>query len=160
MESRLFGRVALGALFALAAAAARAQEEPPKWMVHADGGLVVVAYQVPDSDDVRFHFDCDHKSKRARVTVFEEVKGIRAGQPITIEIVHGADKLQLNGRTTTDEMSGYVYAQASRVAVAPLATMLGRDGEITVRAKSATMKLPDSGRAAAVKEFTAQCKLP
>lgn len=142
-----------------------AQEEPPKWMVHADGGLVVIAYQVPDSDDVRFHIDCDHKPKRTRLTLFEEIKTARVGQPVTIEIANGADTIVLKGKAKTDEMYGYVYAQAAGIKLAPLLALLEKPGEILARAetaknKSDRMKLPDAGRAEAVREFRAKCTLP
>jgi hypothetical protein len=151
--------VRLALLFGLAAPLPLAAEEDPKWMVHADGGLVVIAYQVPDSDDTRFHLDCDHKTRRIRVTVFEEVKKTRVGQPITIEIANGAEKLGLKGKTATSGLYGFVYAQASGFKLAPLLALIARDGEISVRAKTASMTLPDAGRALAVREFGEKCKL-
>ncbi|BAT58376.1 hypothetical protein GJW-30_1_00901 [Variibacter gotjawalensis] len=142
-----------------------AQEETPKWMVHADGGLVVIAFQVPDSDDVRFHVDCDIKPKRTRVTLYEEIKRTRVNQPVTIEIANGVEKVSLKGKTATDEMNGYTYAQASGIKLAPFLALLAKPGEVTAiavtpKAKSDGMKLPDTGRADAVKEFAAKCSLP
>ncbi len=163
MHARHFtsAHCALGATLALICliTPAVAQEQPPKWMVHADRSLVVIAYQVPDSDDVRFHIDCDNKSKIARLTVFDEVKRTRAGQPITIDVANGSDKISLRGKTTTDELNGYVYVQASRITLGPLLALLSRAGEVTARAKTASMKVPDTGRAEAVREFGAKCSL-
>lgn len=141
------------------AAPAAAQDTPPKWEARADDAFASLSFQVPESDDVRFYVQCDHNKRVTSLTVFAEIKSAKKGQPVTIDIVNGAEKIAIKGRTATDELNGYIYAEAERFAIAPLLALLERGGEVTARAKTATMKLPDAGRAAAVREFRPRCKI-
>ena len=46
------------------------------------------------------------------MTVYVDIEGAKIGQPVTIELTRDGAEASVKGTTTTDEMSGFIFAQA------------------------------------------------
>lgn len=93
------------------------------------------------------------------MTVYEDIAGAKVGQKLTIEIGVGSAKVAIEAKTSTDEMSGYVFGLAEKFAVKPVITVLQESGPGVVKMNKTSVNLPEKGRAEAVTQFANACKL-
>lgn len=153
------GVIAVYAAAVLAAAGVHAESDYA-WMSENFEDNVSLIYGSPESgEDILFFIYCNNRDRHSELTVYEEIEGAEAGQPLMIEIGAGAAKVSIEGRTATDEMNGYIYGMAEKFPVRPLLGVLKGDGPVTVKMGAATATLPEAGRADAVSAFDGDCKL-
>jgi hypothetical protein len=131
----------------------------PVWHAHVDADGAAFSFATPDSDDSRFMVLCENKKRSINLTVYEEVKGMKVKRPLTIELSAGGKKASLKGVTATDEMNGYTYGEAHKVAADPLLAVLREPGELTVKMGKASATFPAEGRAEQLKIFEKGCKV-
>jgi hypothetical protein len=60
-------------------------------------------------------------------------EGAKVGQKLTIEISVGLAKVALKGETATDEMSGFVFGVAKKIAVKPVVAVLEASDPVIVK---------------------------
>ena len=156
-------RLALAACLVFAAPVAVTAAEPEPgfaWMVnHGEGNVTLVYGSTETGEDYSFFLSCDNKKKAAEMTVYEDIPGAKVGHKLDIEISVGSAKVALKGKTSTDEMSGYVFGVAKNIAVKPVVAVLNASGPAIAKMGKVTVNLPDIGRAAAVSEFAKACQL-
>lgn len=155
-------RFALAACLAMAAplsAGATAEPEPGfAWMANIfEGNASLVFGSTETGEDYVFALLCDNRKKKAELTVYEDIPGAKVGQTVAIEISVGSAKVALNGKTETDQMSGFIFAK--NIAVKPVLAVLKTSRPAIAKMGKVTVNLPGQGRAAAVAEFAKVCKL-
>ncbi len=157
-------RLALAACLALLAVQVAAAEPEPEsdfaWMANygqITSALVYGSTETPE--DYSFAMSCNNKRKLSSMTVYEDIAGAKVGDPLTIEIGVGAAKVAVEGKTETDEMSGFMFGVAKKFAVKPVVGVLAGSGPAVVKMAKVTVTLPEKGRAEAVSEFAKACKL-
>lgn len=138
--------------------AARAEDEPA-WTSFVDDDTAALTFAVPDSDDSRFALVCHNAERRVELTVYEEIEGAKLRQPVTIELSAGGLKASIAGQTATDELNGFIYAEANKVKIEALLPVLQAAGELKITVAKAAVTLPELGRAAAVASFAQGCKV-
>jgi hypothetical protein len=158
-------RLTLAGCLALAApAAASAAPVPETGYVWTGGetekGFSTLVYGSPETpEDLLFWIHCDMKKKITEMTVYVDNPGTKVGQAITIELSAGAAKLPVKGKIATDEMSGFLFAEARNFKVKPVIELLKPEGPALAKTGNVVTTLPDDGRAEAVSEFAKACKL-
>ena len=143
------------------AAAAAAEPQPGfAWMVNQyEGNASLVYGSTETGEDYSFFLSCNNQDKEAEMTVYQEIAGAKVGEKLAIELSAGSAKVVVKGETASDEMSGFVFGVAKKIAVKPVIAMLGTSGPAMVEMGKVTVNLPETGRAEAVSEFAKACKL-
>jgi hypothetical protein len=154
----------LAALLALAIPmAARAAESETGYVWtggETEKGFSTLVYGSPETpEDLLFWVHCDMKKKTTEMTVYVDNPGTEVGQAITIELSAGAAKLPVKGKIVTDEMSGFLFAEARNFKVKPVIELLKPKGPASAKTGNVVTILPDDGRAEAVSEFAKACTL-
>lgn len=156
-------RLALAVSLALAvpvAAAVAEAESGFAWMVIPYEGNVSLVYGSTESgEDYSFFLSCDNQENEAEMTVYQDIAGAKVGEPLTIALSAGSAEVALEGETATDEMSGFVFGVAKKIAVKPVVAVLENAGPVMAKMGKVTVTLPETGRAEAVSEFAKACKL-
>lgn len=152
--------IGLAVFLALAAGPVAAAEPEPEpgygWMTNAGQITAALVYgSTETAEDYAFALSCNNKRKLSHMTVYEDIAGAKVGEPLTIEIGVGTAKVEIEGETATDEMSGV----AKKIAVKPVVAALQGPGPTIIKMSKVTMTLPEKGRAEAVSEFAKACKL-
>ncbi len=145
--------LALGALAQPAAA-----QNSPIWQTNRFDTGISLHYSVPESHDVRFTVVCDNKTREVDVTVFEHIRNVKVGQPVTIELAAGTEKVALKGQATEEE-PGTIFGRAHNVDVNALLAVLRARGELTATMGRTRTRYPLSRRAAAVERFEKGCQV-
>lgn len=134
-----------------------AQDEQPTWHAHVGDGVVALNYAIPDSDDGDFALICDGHRKRVELVVYREIADMNVGRDIDIVLSAGGKTVTVKGKSTTDEMMGFVYGRAGNVVLAPVLIVLMEGGELTVTMGRAKASYPAKGRKDAVARFAGSC---
>ena len=156
--------IGLTVCLALAAGPAAAAEPEPEpgygWMANSGQITAALVYSSTETaEDYAFALSCNNKRKLSHLTVYEDIAGAKVGEPLTIEIGVGSAKVEIKGKTATDEMSGYIFGEAKKFAVRPVIAALQGPGPAVIKMSKVTMTLPEKGRAEAVSQFAKACKL-
>ncbi len=93
------------------------------------------------------------------MTVYMDIEGAKVGQPVTIELAAGATKVSVRGTTTTDEMSGFIFAEAKTFPMKPVIAVLNEKGPVTVKIGKTATVLPEPDRATELAKFAKDCRL-
>lgn len=156
-------RLALAACLALAAplTAAAAEPEPGfAWIANQyEGNASLVYGSTETGEDYSFFLSCNNQDREAEMTVYRDIAGAKVGEKLAIELSAGSAKVVVEGETATDEMSGFVFGVAKKIAVKPVIAVLGNSGPAIVEMGKVTVDLPETGCAEAVSEFAKACKL-
>jgi hypothetical protein len=154
---------ALGlAIALLIAPASLAADDYPGfvWMNGAGGGNASLVYGSPETgEDYVFSLNCRNKSKATEMTVYVDIAGTKVGDPVAIELKRDHAKLSVPGKIVTDEMSGFLFAEAKGLKVKPVLALFQEKGPVTVKSGSVLTTLPDDGRSKATAEFAKSCSL-
>lgn len=106
-----------------------------------------------------FWIECNPKKKSTEMTLYEDIPLGKVGEPVTIELYARMLKASLEGKVTTDEMSGFHYAVAKSFKVKPVLKLFEAKGPVTAKAGKLTKILPEKGRAEALAKFAKGCPL-
>jgi hypothetical protein len=93
------------------------------------------------------------------MTVYVDIEGAKVGEPVTIELARDGSKASIEGKTATDEMSGFVFAQADGFPVKPVIAVLDGKGPVIVTTGKTKTVLPEEDRAEELAKFAKQCRL-
>jgi hypothetical protein len=130
------------------------------WMSGAGGGDASLDYGSPETgEDYVFGLICRNKSKITEMTVYVDIAGTKVGDPLAIELKRGDVNLSLAGKIATDEMSGFLFAEAKAFKIKPILALLEEKGPVTVKTGGVLTTLPDDGRFKATAEFAKSCSL-
>ena len=140
--------------------AAAETEDVYAWIGGSGEGNVGVGYGSPETaEDQLFWLNCRNKEKASNMTVYVDIEGAKVGQPITIEFSAAAATASVKGKTATDEMSGFIFAEAIQFPVKPIIKVLKAKGPVTIKTGKTVTTLPEKGRAAELAEFAKACTL-
>ena len=160
MAARLASLIGAAALVATASVAAEDPGHDPgyEWMTGYGDGDASLVYGSPETgEDYVFNVFCRGNDKATGMTVYVDIAGTKVGDPV--DISSGTAKLAVPGHIVTDEMSGFLFAEAEGFTINPVAGLLGGKGPISVTTGSVVTALPEAGRAEAVGEFAQFCPL-
>jgi hypothetical protein len=131
-----------------------------EWMGVSRDGVASFAYGSPETaEDLLFWLTCEPQKKAADMTLYDDIPGAKVGQAVAIEIGTDADKASVPGKVATDEMSGFLFAEAKNFKVKPVIAAFKVKGPLTVKAGALTKILPETGRAEALAAFAKACTL-
>ena len=149
----------LASLLACGAAGAAA-ETGYAWMGGSGDGNYTLTYGSPETaEDELFWIVCRNGDKKTELVVYVDMKDVKLGQPVAIELSAGNAKATIEGAVATDEMSGFLFAKAEQFPIKPVIELLAAKGPVTVTSGEIVTKLPDRGRAPELAKFTKGCKL-
>lgn len=135
-----------------------AAQKGPIWQINRFETGVSLHYSVPESDDIRFTVVCDNQKRQIDVTVFEHIKNVKVGQPITIELAAGTEKVALKGQATEEEPDT-IFGRAHNVDVKALLAVLRAPGVLTATMGATRTRYPQTRRAATADRFEKQCQV-
>jgi hypothetical protein len=156
------GCAALIALCLLPATAASAVDQEPgyEWLENKGGGNVSLAYGSPETaEDFLFALSCRNKDKLTDMTVYVDIAGTKVGQAMPIELSVGTAQLTVQGKVTTDEMSGFHFAEAKGFKIKPVIALLKGKGPVTATTGKVVSTMSEKGRDKALAAFAKACTL-
>jgi hypothetical protein len=106
-----------------------------------------------------FNLICRNNDKKTGMTVYVDIEGTRVGEPVAIELAAGLSKLSIEGNISTDEMSGFHFAEAAGFKIKPVIALLEGNGPVKVTTGKVVTTLPEKGRAAELANFSKICAL-
>jgi hypothetical protein len=124
-----------------------------------EDGPSLVLGSTETTEDYVFLLSCSNADKSAEMTVYVDIEGAKVDQPVTIELTRGDAKASVKGTTTTDEMSGFIFAEAKDFPVKPVIAVLDGKGPVTVVTGKTVTVLPEEGRAPEFAKFANTCKV-
>jgi hypothetical protein len=124
-----------------------------------EDGPSLVLGSTETTEDYVFLLICNNADKAAEMTVYVDIPDAKIGQPVTIELSRDTAKTSVKGRTATDEMSGFIFAEAKKFPIKPVIALLDGKGAVTVTTGKAVTVLPEEGRGAELAKFAKQCRL-
>ncbi|MGZ5915762.1 MAG: hypothetical protein ACXWJ4_00335 [Methyloceanibacter sp.] len=109
------------------------------------------------TEDFVFLLSCSNADKSGE-TVYVDIEGATIGQPVTIELTRAGAEASVKGTTPTDEMSGFIFAEAKGFRVKPVIAVLDGKGPVNV-VTGKTMTTAGGRPAPEVAKFAKQCRL-
>ncbi|MGH6736375.1 MAG: hypothetical protein ACRECX_09910 [Methyloceanibacter sp.] len=159
MAARIAGLGLAVALLGMAAAWAAEEYPGFAWMADSSEGNAYVTYGSTETgEDYLFNLFCG-ADKSSVMSVYVDIVGTKVGDPVTLDFKSGDATLVVPGRIGTDEMSGFLFAEATGFKVKPVVALLGGKGPVTVKTGSVLTTLPEKGRAKTTAEFAKSCPL-
>jgi hypothetical protein len=148
-------------LLACVPAAASAETDPGYvWMGGSGDGNFSLTYGSPETaEDELFWIVCRNGENKTELVVYVDMKDVKLGQTVAIELSAGNAKAIVKGAVATDEMSGFLFAKAEQFPIKPVIELLASTGPVTVKTGAIVTKLPDKGRRPELAKFTKGCKL-
>jgi hypothetical protein len=126
---------------------------------YGDSNAFLVYGSPETGEDYVFSLICHGGDKATRMTVYVDIAGTNVGDPIAIELAGPSARLSVPGRVATDEMSGFLFAEAAGFKIRPVIAALKEKGPVTVKTGGVVTTLPEAGRGKAVGEFAKTCAL-
>ena len=135
-------------------------EEGFVWTAKVSGGFTSLAYGPADPmKSPLFLLSCLDGIDIAVLDVRSKLPDTKPGTPLEIELSGGGLTAPLKAEAVHDDADGTVFGEASDFKVKPVVEVLRADGPVTVKVGEVSTELSDQGRAAAVDQFTKDCKL-
>lgn len=159
MAARFAGFVLAGSLLAGTAVWA-ADDDGYEWSTGGEDGYAFLVYGSPETDeDYGFLVRCDGNNKATGMTVYVDIAGAKVGDPAAIAFSGGESELTVQGQIATDEMSGYLFAEAAGFKIKPVIALLSGEGPVTVKTGDVVTTLRAAGRGQAAGGFAKSCPL-
>lgn len=131
-----------------------------EWMGGSGDGNFSLIYGSPETaEDELFWMICHNGDKKTELVVYVDMKDVKLGQPVAIELSAGNAKATVNGEVATDEMSGFFFAKAEQFPINKVIEVLAAKGPVTVTTGTIVTKLPEKGRGRELAKFAKGCKL-
>jgi hypothetical protein len=124
-----------------------------------EDGPSLVLGSTETTEDFVFLLSCSNVDKTTEMTVYVDIEGAKVGQTVTIELMRDGAKALVKGKTTTDEMSGFIFAEAKKFPVKRVIAVLDGKGPVTVMINKTETVLPEEGRADELSKFSQRCRL-
>jgi hypothetical protein len=153
-----YSRLALAAFFLAAHTASAKEALSYEWITgHGDGNASLVYGSPETGEDYVLSLFCSGPDKVTGLTVYMDIPGTKLGDPIVISLTGPTGEVSIPGKIATDEMSGFLFAEADGFKIKPVIGLLQKDGDVTAKTGSVLTKLPVAGRGKAVAEFAKNC---
>ncbi len=131
-----------------------------EWMGGSGDGNYTLSYGSPETaEDQLFWIVCRNGDKKTEMVVYVDMKDVKVGQPVAIELSAGNAKATVKGEVSTDEMSGFLFAKAEQFPIKPVLDLMAAKGAVTVKTGSIVTELPAKGRGPEAAKFAKGCKL-
>jgi len=153
---KVVGTIAAMMLFSLAPALASPSADERTWSLGGDERDPYLAFGNQEMGETTVILICNNRKKTAELSVNDASKGAKAGQPVTIELVAGANKASFTGKTVR---SAGIYGYARKIDFQTVAAMFRAPGTVTLTMGDNRYMLHDKGRAKAVGALIGVCKL-
>ena len=124
-----------------------------------EDGPSLVLGSTETTEDFVFLLSCSNVDKSGEMTVYVDIEGAKVDQTVTIELRRDGAKASVKGKTTTDEMNGFIFAEAKKFPVKPVIAVLDGKGPVTVMIGKTETVLPEEGRADELSKFSQQCRV-
>lgn len=124
-----------------------------------EDGPSLVLGSTETTEDFVFLLSCSNVDKTAEMTVYVDIEGAKVDQTVTIELMRDGAKASVKGKTTTDEMNGFIFAEAKKFPVKPVIAVLDGKGPVTVMIGKTETVLPEEGRADELSKFSQRCRV-
>lgn len=132
----------LAPALALQTAAALAKDGL-SWGIRQDGEGIVVAYEMPQTDDQRLFFSCDFASKSLTVRVPFFKEGMKDKATTTAKLSSTGGQADLGMKLISDEMGNHFEAMTSLTPA--LQAVLRKGQSLTLRVEGETQSFPLAG---------------
>jgi hypothetical protein len=124
-----------------------------------EDGPSLVLGSTETTEDFVFLLSCSNVDKTAEMTVYVDIEGAKVDQTVTIDLMRDGAKASVKGKTTTDEMNGFIFAEAKKFPVKPVIAVLDGKGPVTVMINKTETVLPEEGRADELSKFSQRCRV-
>ena len=125
---------------------------------NVDGPSLVLG-STETTEDFVFLLSCSNVDKTAEMTVYVDIEGAKVDQTVTIKLMRDGANTSVKGKTTTDEMNGFIFAEAKKFPVKPVIAVLDGKGPVTVMIGKTETVLPEEGRADELSKFSQRCQV-
>lgn len=130
------------------------------WNAKSNGSFVTLTYGPVSADTApSFMLSCFNGMGIAVLDVRPGLNDIKPGTPLTIELAGGGQTATIEGEATHDDESGTTFAESSDAKVKPILDVLRASGPVVLKAGTASIELPDTGRGDAIERFANDCTL-
>jgi hypothetical protein len=136
-------------------------EEKPRWFGGTYDSTTILAYGIPDSDDVVLVFSCRPGAPAVKVSVQDEDSGARKGELLRVRLATAGAQVEFSDNAVVNENSGGVELHAELPLNEALRRILTSDEplKVTVGKRTQRYAKDDVSESAAAQMFAA-CDAP
>ena len=113
------------------------------WGIRQDGEGIVVAYEMPQTDDQRLFFSCDFASKSLTVRIPFFKEGMKDNATTTAKLSSSGGQADLSMKLIRDEMGNHF--EATTTLTPALQSVLRKGQSLTLRIEGETKSFPIAG---------------
>lgn len=113
------------------------------WGVRQDADGIVVAYEMPQTDDQRLFFSCDFASKSLTVRVPFFKEGMKENAATTAKLSSSGGQADIGMKLISDEMGNHF--EATTTLTPALQAVLRKGQSLTLRLEGETQNFPLAG---------------
>jgi hypothetical protein len=130
------------------------------WQAKASGSFVTLRYgPLDEREKPLFLLSCLNGVNIAVLSVYMDFPQREPGDAITIKLSAGGQSTSVAGESAQEDGTGVIYFEAGDIAVKPILKILSEKGQVSMTTGAIGNDLSEDGRAAAVAEFSKDCKL-
>ncbi len=130
------------------------------WQAKASGSFVTLRYgPLDEREKPLFLLSCLNGVNIAVLSVYMDFPQREPGDAITIQLSAGGQSTSVAGESAQEDGTGVIYFEAGDIAVKPILKILSEKGQVSMTTGAIGNDLSEDGRAAAVGEFSKDCKL-
>ena len=130
------------------------------WQAKTSGSFVTLRYgPLNEREKPLFLLSCLNGVGIAVLSVYTDFPEQEPGEAITIKLSAGGQSTDVAGESAQEDGTGTIYFEAGDIAVKPILKILSKKGTVSMTSGEIGTDLTEPGRAAAVAEFSKDCKL-
>lgn len=130
------------------------------WHAKASGSFVTLRYgPLDEREKPLFLLSCLNGVNIAVLSVYTDFPQREPGDAITVKLSAGGQSTSVAGESAQEDGTGIIYFEAGDIAVKPVLKILSEKGQVSMTSGAIGNDLSEDGRAAAVAEFSKDCKL-
>lgn len=130
------------------------------WQAKASGSFVTLRYgPLDEREKPLFLLSCLNGVNIAVLSVYTDFPQREPGDAITVKLSAGGQSTSVAGESAQEDGTGIIYFEAGDIAVKPVLKILSEKGQVSMTSGAIGNDLSEDGRAAAVAEFSKDCKL-
>jgi len=130
------------------------------WQAKASGSFVTLRYgPLDEREKPLFLLSCLNGVNIAVLSVYTDFPQREPGDAITVKLSAGGQSTSVAGESAQEDGTGIIYFEAGDIAVKPILKILSEKGQVSMTSGAIGNDLSEDGRAAAVAEFSKDCKL-
>lgn len=151
----------LAFITAAASPTAARDQDKPRWFGAAYDRTTILAYGIPDSDDVVLNFLCRPGAPAVKVTVQDEASDPKVGKPLRVRMATGGIAIEFSDKGVINQELGGLELHGELPLDETLRRILTSDEplEVTIRGRTQRYAKDNTVESAAAKLFAA-CEAP